>query len=141
MVTSIRSLLTDYTARTGIQAQLKLIGKERRLSRDSELGIFRIAQEALWNTERHSKATKVVVTMTFSQYQVRMDIKDNGLGFNVPLNLSTSGQLGLLGMQERAELLGGKLEIQSSPEKGAIITVSAPFLEKRLYAPQFPPHG
>ncbi len=135
MVTSIRRLLADCTERTGVQAQLKLIGKERRLSRDIELGMFRIAQEALWNTERHSKATKVVVTITFSQDEIGMDIKDNGLGFNVPLNLGSSGQLGLLGMQERAELLGGKWEIQSSPGKGVITTVSIPFPGKKLYAP------
>ncbi len=135
MVTSIRRLLADCTERTGVQAQLKLIGKERRLSRDIELGMFRITQEALWNMERHSRATKVVVTTTFSKDEVRMDIKDNGLGFNVPSNLGTSGHLGLLGMQERAELLGGKWEIQSSPGKGAVTTISIPFPEKKVYPP------
>jgi PAS domain S-box-containing protein len=135
VVTSIRRLLADCTERTGIQAQLKLIGKERRLSRDIELGMFRITQEALWNMERHSRATKVVVTTTFSKDEVRMDIKDNGLGFNVPPNLGTSGHLGLLGMQERAELLGGKWEIQSSPGKGVLTTISIPFPEKKVYPP------
>lgn len=133
VVTSIRRLLTDCAERTGIRTQLKLTGEERRLSRDIELGMFRITQEALWNTERHSRATRVVVTITFSKDEVRMKIKDDGLGFNVPPNLGTSGHLGLLGMQERAELLGGKWEIQSSPGKGAVTTVSIPFPEKRLY--------
>jgi PAS domain S-box-containing protein len=135
VVTSIRRLLTDCTERTGVQAKLKLVGKELRLSRDIELGMFRIAQEALWNMERHSKATKVTVTITFSQYEVRVGIKDNGLGFDVPLNLGTSGHLGLLGMHERAELLDGKLEIISSPGKGATATVSIPLPGKILYAP------
>ncbi len=85
--------------------------------------------------ERHSRATKVAVTITFSQYEVRVGIKDNGLGFNVPLNLGSSGHLGLLGMRERAELLDGKLEIKSSPGKGVIATVSIPFPGKILYAP------
>ena len=134
VVTSIRRLLTDCTERTGVQAKLKLVGKELRLSRDIELGMFRIVQEALWNMERHSRATKVAVTITFGQYEVRVDIKDNGLGFDIPLNLGTSGHLGLLGMRERAELLGGKWDIQSSPGKGAIATVSIPLPEKRLYA-------
>ena len=62
-----------------------------------------------------------------------MNIKDDGLGFNIPPNLGTSGHLGLLGMQERAELLGGVLEIQSSPGKGVVTTVSIPFPEKSLY--------
>ena len=137
VVTSIRRLLADFTERNGVQAQLKLIGKERRLPRDIEVGLFRIAQEALWNTERHSRATKVVVTIAFSKDEVRMNIKDNGLGFNLPLTrggLITSGHLGLLGMQERAELLGGELEIQSSPGKGVVTTVSIPSPEKRVYA-------
>lgn len=85
--------------------------------------------------ERHSKATKVTVTITFSQYEVRVGIKDNGLGFDVPLNLGISGHLGLLGMRERAELLDGKLEIKSSPGKGTTATVSIPLPGKILYAP------
>lgn len=133
VVTAIRRLLTDCTERTGIQTQLKLIGKERRVSRDIELGMFRITQETLWNTERHSKATKVVVTTTFSKDEVNIKIKDDGLGFNVPPNLGTNGHLGLLGMQERAELLDGKWEIQSSPGNGVLTTVSIPFPEKGFY--------
>jgi two-component system, NarL family, sensor histidine kinase DegS len=128
LVASIRRLLLDYTDRTGIKSQLKLSGEERRLSPDTEIGMFRIAQEAMWNVERHSKATVLLVTMYFNAAQVRMDINDNGTGFNVPALpvLLASGHLGLLGMQERAELLGGKLEIQSSPQKGATISFAIP---------------
>jgi PAS domain S-box-containing protein len=138
IVTSIRRLLMDSTERTGIKGQLKLVGEERRLPRDTELGMFRIAQEALWNVERHSRATEVIVTMTFAEYEVRLDVQDNGVGFNVPPmpeGFSASGQLGLLGMQERAELLGGKLEVQSSPQKGATVIVSIPIPEAISEAP------
>ncbi len=129
IVASIRRLLLELTERTGIKCQLKLLGEERRLPPDIMIGMFRIAQEALWNVGRHSKATDVLLTMTFAEYQARLDINDNGRGFNVPASLtvlSANGHLGLLGMQERAELLGGKLEIQSSPEKGTMISVTIP---------------
>ncbi len=129
---SVRRLLVDLAERTGIKGRLKLVGKERRLPQEIEVGIFRIAQEALWNIERHSRATNVVATITFSEYEARLDIKDNGEGFSVPSNLeylSASGQLGLAGMHERAGLLNGELKIQSHPEKGTKITVSIPIPE------------
>ena len=132
MVASIRRLVLDFTERSGIKGQLKAVGEERRLPRDTEIGLFRIAQEALWNVERHSRATEVVVTITFAGHEVRLDVKDNGVGFNVPPapeGFSASGQLGLLGMQERAELVGGELEVQSSPEKGTTVIASIPIPE------------
>jgi two-component system sensor histidine kinase DegS len=129
IVASVRRLLLDFKERTGIKCQLKVLGDERQLPQDIMIGMFRIAQEALWNVGHHSKATDVLLTMTFAEHQARLDINDNGTGFNVPASLtvlSANGHLGLLGMQERAELLGGKLEIQSSPEKGTMIGVSIP---------------
>lgn len=132
IVTSIRRLVLDFTERSGIKGQLKAVGEEQRLPRDTEIGLFRIAQEALWNVERHSRATEMVVTVTFAEYEAGLNIRDNGIGFNVPPVLgafSASSQLGLLGMQERAELLGGKLEVQSSPEKGTTVIVSIPIPE------------
>lgn len=137
VVASIRRLLTDFTKRTGISGQFKLVGKERRLPQDIEVGMFRIAQEALWNVERHSGATEVVVTMAFANHEARLDMKDNGTGFSVPPSpeyFPTSGQLGLLGMHERAELLNGELEIQSSPGKGTKVTISIPIPEGILEA-------
>ena len=91
VVVSIRRLLVDLAERTGIKSQLKLVGEERRLPQEIEVGMFRIAQEALWNIERHSRATNVVVTITFSEYEARLDIKDNGIGFSVPPNLESFG--------------------------------------------------
>jgi len=129
MVTSIRRLLADFTERTRIKGQLKVAGEEWRLSSDTELGVFRIAQEALRNVERHAEATRVAVTMTFAKREARLEVVDNGVGFSmasVSGDFTTSGQLGLLSMQERAELLGGKLEIQTSPGKGTRLTVSVP---------------
>jgi PAS domain S-box-containing protein len=129
MVTSIRRLLVDFSERSGIESQLKVLGEERRLPPAVELDLFRIAQEAIWNVERHAEATEVMVTITFTGHQVSLNIRDNGIGFKVPPvlgSLSSSGKLGLLGMQERIELLGGELDIKSSPGKGASVTASVP---------------
>jgi signal transduction histidine kinase len=125
IVPSIRRLLIESTERTGMKGTFKLIGDERRLQQDIEVSIFRIIQEAIWNVERHSKATQVIVTMILNADETKIDVSDNGIGFEVPPMLSTfyaDGKLGLLGMQERAKLIGGKLEIQSTPNTGTKIS-------------------
>ena len=72
------------------------------------------------------------MTVTFAGNEAGLEVRDNGVGFSVfPVSggFTASGQLGLLGMQERAELLGGKLEVQSSSEKGTTVMVSIPTSE------------
>jgi len=129
VVPSIRRLLLDFMERTKIIGELHVTGNEKRLTRDLEVGMFRIAQEALWNVERHAKASSVTVIIAFDDNAVKLSIIDNGAGFRVPPvveDLSTIGKLGLLGMKERTELLGGKLEILSTAGKGTTIAVSIP---------------
>ena len=128
LVVSVRSILSDMAQRTKMKGQMKVVGEQRRLPPDAELGMFRIAQEALWNLERHARATHVDVTIAFSEHQVSLEVLDNGIGFVLPpvSDFTTGGQLGLISMQERARLLQGRLVIQSSPEKGTRVTVSIP---------------
>ncbi len=129
MVTSIRRMVTDITEREVAKGQLKVTGEERRLPSETELGIFRIAQEALRNVEHHAEATRVRVTITFTDDEVRLDVVDNGIGFSLSTvsgNPVASGQLGLISMQERAGLLGGWLKIKSAPGEGTRVTVSVP---------------
>lgn len=129
MMASVRRLLTDFTERTKIEGKLKVTGEERRLPPDVELGLYRITQEALWNIERHAGATFVKVAIAFSEGKLRLEVVDDGAGFSVPLgsgDFAVSGHLGLISMQERAELLGGRLEIRSSPGKGTRVIVSVP---------------
>ncbi len=129
IVPSIRRLLADVSERTGMKSDLKVVGEEKRLPMDTEVGLFRIAQEALWNVERHSKATQVVMTISFDRNSVGLEIDDNGVGFHFPSdlrNFSDIGRLGLLGMQERSKLLGGELRVASQSQKGTTIKVSLP---------------
>lgn len=135
VVAAIRRLQMDLMDRTGVHGELEVSGNERRLSSELELGLFRIAQEALSNVERHARATKVVVTIRFTNKEITLKVQDNGIGFTQPVNpkrATADGGLGILGMEERAELLNGKLEIQSSHEKGTLVTAVVP-----LYSEQF----
>lgn len=126
---SIRQLLTNLTERTGINAELEVVGEERQLPAEKETGMFRIAQEALRNVERHAKATKVTATITLTNTEAVLDILDNGVGFVVPRSrndFASAGKLGLLTMVERAELLGGRLKIESRPVRGTRVIASVP---------------
>jgi len=93
------------------------------------LNLFRITQEALKNVEKHSGASRVVITVAFSADKVRITIEDNGRGFKPPDRtgeLAATGKLGLIGMHERARLLGGTLLIQSEPGGGSTVIVDIP---------------
>jgi two-component system sensor histidine kinase DegS len=106
-----------------------VLGDERRLSPETELVLFRIAQEALTNVRKHSQATEVVTTVEFGDGMVKVTIRDNGRGFKVPDtpgNLVEVGKLGLTGMFERAELAGGTLKVQSEPGEGTTVVAEIP---------------
>jgi signal transduction histidine kinase len=128
-VASIRRLFVDFLDRTKMQGQLQISGKEQRLPQENELNLFRIAQEALWNVEHHAQAENILVKISFSDKNVTLEVHDDGQGFNVPAVISltsASSRLGLVGMQERAELSGGEMKIESQPGKGTFLTVSIP---------------
>ncbi len=129
LVDSISKLLLDFSDRTGIKSYLSLIGGERRLLPDTEVGLFRIVQEALRNIERHSKANQVIITIAFETQKAELSIKDNGIGFDinsVKQNNGLHNHFGLIGMQERAELFGGKFKVYSCLEGGTTVSVSIP---------------
>jgi signal transduction histidine kinase len=114
---------------SGIDVKVEKSGTERRLPGEVELVMFRIAQEALSNVRRHSRANNAEVVVEFDDKKVRMTIRDNGKGFALPEkmgDLLKKGRLGLAGMQERIQLLNGSLKIESEPGRGTTVTVEAP---------------
>jgi len=114
---------------TGIKVEVGIDIPEIELSHDVQLVLFRIAQEALGNIKRHAGASKAAISLKSKGSTVSMTITDNGKGFTVPPSLSDiggSGKLGLIGMQERAQLLGGTVGIASRPKKGTTVTVEIP---------------
>ena len=92
-------------------------GQERRFSREVELSLYRITQEALNNVVKHSKATHANLKIVFDTSEIKLEVSDNGNGFLVPKSpteFAPNGHFGLMGVHERADLIGARLEIESA---------------------------
>jgi len=129
LVAALEWLASSMEKLSGIDVKVEKSGTERRLPGEVELVMFRIAQEALSNVRRHSKANNAEVMVEFDDKKVRMTIRDNGKGFALPEkvgDLLKKGKLGLAGMQERIQLLNGSLKIESQPGKGTTVVIEAP---------------
>ncbi len=138
LVPAVQALARDVADTARIETEVRMKGKLRRLSPDVELGLFRIIQEALTNIRKHSGATRAAVTIVFTAKAVRVSVTDNGKGFALPKvlgDLAGSGKLGLVGMQERAQLIKGNLAVQSEIGAGTTVRVEVgdlPALPDRL---------
>jgi len=129
LLPALEWLASDVAGYSGIEIKVNVIGNQRRLSEELELVLFRISQEALRNVWRHSGATNVELTVEFDKTKTRITVSDNGRGFEFPEqigDLAKNGKLGLTGMQERTQLVGGTLTIQSEVGEGSSITVELP---------------
>jgi signal transduction histidine kinase len=129
LVATLEGLTDDLKEKDGIDTRVDVVGKARRLMPEEELVLFRIAQETLSNVRRHSRASQVTVRMEFCPERVRMVVEDNGQGFNAPErigDLVSTGRLGLIGMSERAHLLGGTLQVDSEVGMGTSVIVDVP---------------
>ncbi len=129
LIPSLESLAEDWRAEGKINCRIKVVGSEQRLSSEAELLLFRITQEALRNAKKHSDATETVVRIEFTCDKVKLNVSDNGTGFQVPKELASftrRGKLGLMGMKERANLLGGSFRLQSKSGKGTSVIVEIP---------------
>jgi PAS domain S-box-containing protein len=112
-----------------LRLHLELTPDGDQLSERMRLALFRIYQEALHNIIRHAQAEQVWVRLSLSETQVALEIEDDGRGFDVPerwLDLARQGHLGLVGIFERAEAIGGRLQLSSKPGRGTKIRVTAP---------------
>lgn len=121
LVGALNRRLQAVEKRTGITVQLVLEG-EITLDDTTELMLYRIAEEALNNTLKHSQATQVMVRIAAQHGQIDLEIGDNGCGFNLEAGMNAGG-LGLVGIRERVSQLGGDLEIRTAPGQGAIIHI------------------
>jgi signal transduction histidine kinase len=114
----------EFQARSGIQCKVRLLTREVVAS-NASTAMFRIFQETLTNVARHAKATRVEVVLQKQRDRLVLLIRDNGRGFD-QADPSLSKSLGLLGMRERAAILGGQLNISSAPGKGTTVTAWIP---------------
>jgi len=129
LIPALRSLAKGLQESDGIGTDLKVLGGERRFLPEVELLLFRIVQEALNNIRRHAQASEAQVVVEFAEDRTKVTISDNGRGFELSGgvdNLPRSGKLGLAGIQERARLLGGTIEVKSTLGKGTTLIVEVP---------------
>jgi signal transduction histidine kinase len=126
---ALREEVDAFASRTEIRAELEVEGEFGDLSDSQRIAVTRIVQEALSNVREHSGATEVHVSVTSARDRVRAEVTDNGRGFDVErtvIRAARSGRLGLIGMSERARLLGGTLELTSRPGGPTVIAVTLP---------------
>ncbi|HEV2383004.1 MAG TPA: PAS domain S-box protein [Terriglobia bacterium] len=115
----------EFQNHSGIQCSLNLPRTELGAHPERDIAVFRILQETLTNIARHAQATLMRVRLTEKKGTLTLEVRDNGRGIS-PAQISDVRSLGILGMRERAALLGGELAIQGVPRKGTTVTVRIP---------------
>jgi signal transduction histidine kinase len=129
IVAALEWLISDSEGLSDVAMSLVVDGKARRLGPETEVVFYRIAQEALRNAQEHAGAAGIEIMIRFGEDHTDMTISDDGEGFQVPRSPGEylrSGRLGLMGMHERAQLVGGSLQIQSSFDTGTLVHVRIP---------------
>jgi signal transduction histidine kinase len=128
LIPAMRSYLKHFTEQTGIRCTFTAFAEVEKLDGASRTALYRIAQEALTNVSRHAKASVVKVSIRLRQNRVCMEIQDDGRGFQVEdaAAIQHSKRLGLLGMRERAEMVGGVFCVDSAPGKPTTVHVEIP---------------
>jgi len=112
-----------------LEVQVDLMHDGQTLSQGVRLALFRVYQEAISNVARHAGASWVLIRFYLDEERILLEISDDGCGFEVPerwILLTRRGHLGLLGAAERAESIGGRLEVESAPGRGTVVRVVAP---------------
>ena len=120
----LRSCGEDFERSSGVPVEVELDFEEERLPERVAENVYRIVQEALTNVSRHAQAEHVAVRVSQRNGQLDVSIRDRGVGFDPAT--SDPERLGLLGMRERVELLGGRFEIESAPAHGTVVRASIP---------------
>jgi PAS domain S-box-containing protein len=127
----------EWSHHLNTPAEFAKVGSEgRHLLPEAEINLYRIIQEALNNVAKHAQASNVSVLLELRDNTVSLIIEDDGLGFELcdeSAPMDDNRRLGLLGMRERAELIGGTFAIESSPGKGATLFVRVPACFQRMY--------
>lgn len=125
LVAALEALARD-AGREDLRVSFQVEGEPRRLAPGTELALYRIVQEALNNVARHADASQADLQVTFADHGVAVRIQDNGIGFVLPervSGLAEAGHYGLMGMQERARLVGAQLTVSSRLGEGTTVEV------------------
>jgi signal transduction histidine kinase len=126
LVRAIEGEAARLQARHAIQCSVRASGLHRELPAAVEVALLRIVREALGNVQRHAKASTVLITIATMRAEVRLTIRDDGIGFEPGLAQDDRVRLGISGMRRRAESRGGSFMIDSRPGEGTTISVTVP---------------
>jgi PAS domain S-box-containing protein len=126
LVPALRSLVDEQGRRASIQIRFSAKDIPENLDPETRITFFRIAQEAMTNAVRHANATQINVDLGRKNGNLRLRVRDNGRGFDAESTQAQTVGLGLLGIKERAALVGGRARIMSSPGKGTTVDATLP---------------
>jgi len=127
LTAALEMLARETSSAESFSLEFQRVGTEKRLPPETELALYRIAQEGVSNIVRHAEAEHTELKLEFSPSATILTIRDDGSGFDIPespAEFAPGGHYGLLGIHERAELIGAKLDIQSSPGAGTRLTIT-----------------
>lgn len=133
LVAAIQKYIDDYTARYAIQVDFEYDLPLDTLESRTSLALYRILQESLTNIVKHANARRVYVGLQGKDENIELKIKDNGIGlsWHTFISARSENRLGLYGIQERVEILGGKLELTSElPQWATVITIVVPAIQE-----------
>ena len=138
LLAALRWYTNDIGSRTGLTINIYNHGGKPILTSDIRSVVFRIAQEAITNVVRHANASRIDIQLDFTPNNIYLRVEDNGQGFNTDVVLKKKPgkptAWGLLGMVERASLVGGTCNILSHPGKGTLIEVNVPIIGEKQNA-------
>lgn len=126
LLPALRSLMKRVEKNFGILVELHVQGERRRYAAAVETALYRIVQEALTNTAKYAQASHVGIVFEDREKEIVVTVVDDGVGFDVERALHAEKGLGLFGMKERAQLLGGTVDIRSAPSEGTTVIVRIP---------------
>lgn len=130
---ALSRMTDDWSATQGVQAEFLVTGVSRPVHHDVEAAVVRVAQEALTNVAKHARATRVGVTLSYTEEDLVLDVRDDGIGFadghiaaQRPLAQQHAGGVGLHGIRQRATKLAGELVIEGEPHQGTALCLRVP---------------
>ncbi|HEX4122644.1 MAG TPA: sensor histidine kinase [Verrucomicrobiae bacterium] len=123
---ALEGILRQLSEGTGVEANIRVAGKARRLAPMIENNLLRVGQEAITNATRHAHAKRITVMLDFAEKQFCLRVRDDGQGFDAAQPPPGGGGFGLVGIRERATQLKGELNIQSAPGTGTEVGLTVP---------------
>jgi signal transduction histidine kinase len=137
IVSALKKLTLEFKKHSGASCVLQLMNEPFNLDEDQTVAIFRIVQESLTNVTRHAEASRVEINLSRTLNDIIVEVRDNGKGFD-SASVSKKKSFGLLGMRERAAVLGGHIDVTSSRKQGTVVRVRIPMKDEEEFSAPVP---